>query len=377
MPAENVDFTMPKFLMEDTDPDFIQRRMMSNLPPNLDNSEGGFLWDFTMPVAIEKAEMLEYYLPLVLIMMFPQWATGRWLNLHAGNIGMRRREAIKAKGEATFTGIASSYIPEGTIVSTMAEGEESPKRYKTTERGQLDDEGSATVKIEALEPGQESNAAVGRITYIENPPRGIETVTNQEEVSGGFDEEDDETLRTRLLERMQSDDKSYTGNINDYIRWAQSVPGVGQVIVTPLANGPGTVGIQILNAENKPASADLIAAVNKLINSPDNPEERLAPIGAEVTVTTPEIMAITIAATITLTAGTTIDDIAPRLRASINNYLLTAKEEGMIRYNKVGSLVLAINEITDYSDLKINGSTENIEIATNLFPALDVLTITE
>ena len=36
----------------------IQARMMESLPPDIDDTEGGFHWDFTYPTALEKDELL-------------------------------------------------------------------------------------------------------------------------------------------------------------------------------------------------------------------------------------------------------------------------------------------------------------------------------
>ena len=58
----------------------IEEKMMSNLPLDIDKTEGGFAWDLTYPTAIEKAEMLQYYMVMALKTMFPQWAEGRWLD---------------------------------------------------------------------------------------------------------------------------------------------------------------------------------------------------------------------------------------------------------------------------------------------------------
>ena len=48
------DFTQPDF-MDGCSVEDIHGRMMSNLPGDIDDTPGGFPYDFTMPSAIEKA----------------------------------------------------------------------------------------------------------------------------------------------------------------------------------------------------------------------------------------------------------------------------------------------------------------------------------
>jgi hypothetical protein len=55
------EFKAPSFL-NDQDAETIHKRMMDELPPDIDDTEGGFPWDFTKPTALEKAEMLEFHL---------------------------------------------------------------------------------------------------------------------------------------------------------------------------------------------------------------------------------------------------------------------------------------------------------------------------
>src|SRR5690606_3897420 len=87
----------------------------------------------------------------------------------------------------------------------------------------------------------------------------------------------------RILDRHQN--KSMSGAIRDYERWAQEVPGVGGVTVIPEWNGPGTVKLIIVDANGEPANQQLIENVQNYIAPEDG--DGLAPIGAEVTVAAP------------------------------------------------------------------------------------------
>ena len=59
--ADITQFVPPSWL-EDQDAETIHARMMQSLPEDIDDTEGGFPWDFTKPAALEKAELLEFNL---------------------------------------------------------------------------------------------------------------------------------------------------------------------------------------------------------------------------------------------------------------------------------------------------------------------------
>lgn len=50
-----------------------------------------------------------------LMLMFPMWAWGEWLDLHAAKEGIERRPAGYASGKINVTGDPGTIIPKGTI----------------------------------------------------------------------------------------------------------------------------------------------------------------------------------------------------------------------------------------------------------------------
>ena len=69
------EFTPPEFV-DGAEPEEIQQRMMDALPDGIDDMPGGFPYDFTMPTAIEKSELIQFHLVRTLMLMFPQYARG-------------------------------------------------------------------------------------------------------------------------------------------------------------------------------------------------------------------------------------------------------------------------------------------------------------
>ena len=68
--------------MEGTSADEIHRRMMAELPDDIDDMPGGFPYDMTRPAALEKAELINFHLARALMIAFPQFAWDEWLDLH-------------------------------------------------------------------------------------------------------------------------------------------------------------------------------------------------------------------------------------------------------------------------------------------------------
>ena len=76
MALEAEELELPDFLNNSSEEE-IHEKMLSNLPEDIDKSEGGFPWDFTRPTAIEIAELKEYVLVEVLKSLSPvtYWIT--------------------------------------------------------------------------------------------------------------------------------------------------------------------------------------------------------------------------------------------------------------------------------------------------------------
>lgn len=83
------EFTPPEFV-DGAEPEEIQQRMMDALPDGIDDMPGGFPYDFTMPTAIEKSELIQFHLVRTLMLMYPQYAWDEWLDLHAAAAGVER-----------------------------------------------------------------------------------------------------------------------------------------------------------------------------------------------------------------------------------------------------------------------------------------------
>lgn len=100
------EFEVPEFVSE-SDSDQIQERMMGNLPADISDMEGDFPYDFTMPTAIEISQLVQFNLVRCLMVAFPEYSWGDWMDLHGAEAGVTRKEAVAATGTVSVFQVAS------------------------------------------------------------------------------------------------------------------------------------------------------------------------------------------------------------------------------------------------------------------------------
>ncbi len=376
------DFITPPWL-DDQDANTIQARMMGTLPDDIDDTEGGFPWDFTMPTALEKAEMLEFHLVETLKIMHPMWSYGEFLDYHAQGVGIKRRNATETVGTVTVTGVPGTVIPKGFLFAVPASGNQMAITFKTLtaavigETNEDAETGCVDIQVEAETAGVIGNVAAKAISIMASPSiTGIVSISNQLAFTGGTEAESDDSLRDRIMEINEAMYASFTGCDSDYKRWAKEVDGVGEVLVVPEWNGPGTVKVVVLDANGEPANQNIIDAVVENILSPNDRILRKAPIGATVTIVAPESMIINISFNLKLTTDTTEASVLSRFKSSLLKYFNIAKENAELKYNQIVALLAETDGVDDFSNLTINGGTENIKIESEKYPIVGTINIT-
>lgn len=355
----------------------IRQRMLDKTNSEADKSEGSYIWDALAPVSMELA-LVSLLARYVLSMGFGRTANSDYLTMRAEEHGVIRRPAIKAIGKVQFKGAAGTVIPTGLLLST--EGEESSEIYSlefiTTEDITLDSEGNGETAVEAIEAGKSGNIPAGKISVVMSNIAGLQSVSNREETHGGLDIEDDEILRERYLEKVRRPGTS--GNIADYQQWAKEIPGVTDIRVLPLWAGNGTVKLVILGADKLPPSSEVVENVQNYIVPNDNSGEGKAPIGATVTVVPADALLINIEANILLDNSTavSVQEITEKFNVALSKYLADmAFNSDIIRYTRIGAILVEINGVADYIDLSINGDTSNIPISNTQVAIVGTVTI--
>ena len=242
----------------------------------------------------------------------------------------------------------------------------------------LDEDGYGEVTVRCTQAGVIGNVSAESIVLMSSPLTGIESITNESAATGGTAEEEDDDFRQRIMDRERDSDSSFVGCDADYKRWALEVDGVGTAIIVPEWDGPGTVKIIVMDANGEPANHTILTNVFNHIISPDNRQERLAPIGATLTVATASVMSLTIAADIVKESDTTLEDITAAFKTKLAAVMEEAMTDGVLRWTKVGAALSATAGVVDYDHetLLINGSSDNIPVSLDEYPVAQTIELT-
>lgn len=324
--------------------------MLSRVTSDVDKREGSVIYDAIAPCAYKLAEiyfMLNNFIDLV----SGDTAVGEYLDRVVADYGIKRKQAIKAVRKVETTGQVDLGTRWGLNDTT----------YIITEK--ISD---TEYKAECEQLGTIGNQYSGALENIDNVS-GI-TATLTDIIVNGADTETDENLRNRFYIQIQS--PSTSGNIYNYIKWALEVPGVGDVKVFPLWNGNGTVKILIVDNEMS-IDQTLEQKVYDYI-------ETVRPIGATVTVDSPEGKAIDVSANIFLDGSKLIDEVMSEFTKTFTEYLKgTVFQTYSVSYAKIGSVLLSTPGVSDYSNLLLNGDTINIVVSDTEMPIVGTVELSE
>jgi uncharacterized phage protein gp47/JayE len=182
--------------------------------------------------------------------LLPDSAESEYLERWGSIWGISRKPAVASKGDVTFTGTDGAVIPAGTLLQ-RSDGAE-----YTTDADGIIAGGSATVAATASAAGADGDTATGSVLDLVNPIAGVNTQATVAagDLGGGADIEGDDSLRVRLLARIQQ--PPHGGAEWDYEAWALEVSGVTRAWVYPHYLGVGTVGIIIVDDDSDPIVPD-------------------------------------------------------------------------------------------------------------------------
>jgi len=225
--------------------------------------------------------------------------------------------------------------------------------------------GKVAIPIHAQVPGAAGNVTANALTVMVTYNSGVSAVTNPAAATGGEDVEDDEQLRERLLIDQVGEGP---GNISDYVRWGLDWPSVSRAEAIPLFNGPGTVGLVVMDQNGGPVDSATVAALQANLDPYPAQGAGTAPIDHTVLVMTTVVVPVNVTASITFKPTYSLDGVGGTIaqRANIiqaiSDYLngldvgddvLKGKLTAVI-YNVEG--VLTVNVTVPAADVPINGT---------------------
>ena len=165
-------------------------------------------------------------------------STGSDLDRLALQFGLVRRGATSAQG---FFSLISA-APQ-TLTTTMTLSGTNGLLYQVSQNGIYQPQGPnqpGYVPVVSVDTGSQTNLSVGTIlNWVTLPPNTQSTAPVAIAITGGTDQEDDATLRARLINVLQN--PAGAGNAAQLVRIAQSVdPLVQGAFVYSNYNGAGT-----------------------------------------------------------------------------------------------------------------------------------------
>ncbi|MEJ8548150.1 baseplate J/gp47 family protein [Brevibacillus borstelensis] len=322
----------------------ILQRMLDRVKSQRDKREGSVIYDTVSPVAA-KLSQLYMNLDVNLNLVFADTATGIYLDYLADTLGIApRKPATKAVWKGVFTDNSGNPfdVPIGSRYSIEN------LNYTATEKiatGQF--------KVECETAGEIGNSLSGSLVPIEYIP-GLKTAQLTEILTPGEEQESDESLRSRYIKRAREPITS--GNAHQYEMWALEVSGIGGAKAYEVWNGPGTVKVVVLDDNMRAPTPAKVAEVDTYIKS-------VMPVNVDLTVSAATELPINITATLTLQPGTTTSYVSAQVQASLIAYLKSvALKESLIRVSRVANLILDVEGVIDYANLKLNGNTGNVTV---------------
>lgn len=328
----------------------ILNNMLNNTSDELNKSKGQFVYDVEAASAIE-IEGIYAEADQILNEGYVDTCNSKNLERKCSDIGIERKQAKASTGIVKVTGNIGSTIYANDLVATDS------INFKVIEDVTLTDT-TAEVKVECVEVGTVGNVEAGAIKYFPVTLQSINSVTNEEAFTNGYDEETDDSLRERYYLKVRT--PATSGNKYSYMQWCLEVDGVGGCNVIPLWNGNGTVKCVIIDSNKTGAEESLINKVAEHI-------EEVRPIGATVTIVSATELIINLSIKAMYNSEViSSEELKISIRNVLTNYLKDiAFKKSYVSIAQIGAKILNIDGLIDYEDLKLNDLEDNIIIPEN------------
>ena len=294
----------------------------------------------------------------VLDQSFPQTARGVYLDYHAQMRGIARTAATKAVGTLRFSveraPSTALRIAAGTVC--MTEGE---TRFQTTAEAVL-----AAGELSVDAPAAMRRAAAGTIVILTACPVGITGCTNPAPFTGGSDQEDDASLRSRILESYQRLPNG--ANAAWYEQTAMGHEGVAAARAVGRARGIGTVDVYIATAAGLP-NGTLLAAVQA-----DLQERR--EIAVDVQVKAPAAVEMDVSAELAVREGADFSAVKAAAEQALASFFSGRRLGGPVLLAELGDLLYHVEGVENY---RLLAPAADLAAEDGTLPMLGRVTVTE
>nr|WP_243109107.1 baseplate J/gp47 family protein [Clostridium sp. OM04-12AA]DAV55827.1 MAG TPA: Baseplate J like protein [Caudoviricetes sp.] len=337
-------------MYEDMTYENILQGMLNRVPDDIDKREGSVIYDALAPAAYFLADQY-FQLGNFVDLVLPDTALGEYLDRTVSAYGIARKTATAAVRKM----ITSGAVEIGTRWGISSLVYIVNKALTETEYAVICETNGAI--------GNQYSGEMQALSAVS----GI-TATLGDIITAGTDEENDDAMRARFYEKVRL--PATSGNAYHYQQWALEVPGVGAAKVIPLGDGPGTVTILVVDSD-KAVSPTLPGKVAEYI-------ETVRPIGATVSVLSPDVLEINIAANVQLDGSESLEEVKQVFKTELTDFLKNLTFSGKrVSYAKIGNVLLDVPGVSDFDTFTINGVIGNIAVGDRQVPVVGTISLTE
>ena len=336
-------------MFDDLTFEYFLESMLERVPNSFDKREGSIIYNALAPAAAEMSELV-ILLSIFYDESYVDTASYNYLVRKCKERGITPKDATNAivKGEFNIDVAIGSRFSLDNL------------NYVVTEKVS-----TGVFKLKCEDTGPIFN--LGKlipVEYIE----GLETAQLTEILINGEYDEDEESLRKRYYDSLESE--AFGGNISDYKEKVNKLQDIGGVKVYPVWNGGGTVKLVLINSSYDTPSTELINQTQEKIDPIQNQGKGLgvAPIGHIVTVVGVEKISVNINTNITYQDGWNFEELKSSIEQTIDYYFKELnktwadKENLIIRVSQIETRLLDLEGVLDIENTTINGNASNLTI---------------
>lgn len=214
--------------------------------------------------------------------LFAHSAEGEFLEKHAHyRLGQGKKAASYASGSVSMTGEIGSSLPEQTLLQRV-----DGAIFVVTQAVNFSQE-KMPVAIQAQQAGKHSNTLARTLLQCISPVLNIasQATVTEPGITGGTDEEDDTSLRQRVLAAQAA--WPLYGKRGDYVIWAQQVEGITRAWEILHDGAIQRITLLVVNDSSPSITPDALT-----LQKVHEHIQQVKPLRAEVTISTPKLKPI-------------------------------------------------------------------------------------
>lgn len=322
-----------------------REEVLENISDRYSKIEGSYTSDIVAGVCRELEKLSENIASLESA-IFVTADSGEYLIRRCADYGITRKLATAAVITVTVTADTDTVLKSGAEL--------------TDSNGKVFFELTQATELTASVPTEVTAVctSTGKLSIPENSIRFVSSVsgiviTNEAQISG-TDDETDEALFRRLQFRLQN--QPGCGTAADYKRWALEIPGVGYARVKV---GAGEITTFIADDDCGPVSSAQISAVMA------NYDEK-RPLGAVVGVSSATVRYASIAATVQLFDGYSLQEVQAAYEDMLNSYIgeiAFDDRTDVLTLARLSHYLMSIEGVADITAFTLNNGSSNWNIS--------------